>query len=524
MLMHCNDVGRGNGLSQGVRTAVGVVWSSVCMIVSGMAVPAAAVELTGGIPGAGLPVAGSIDGWGAQRCDAVATPDTARSALQSAIKLAQFQLPAPVQDGSTAAAPLPTRLTYQYVIGSESDITYRRDPDLNKRIRDNTFVMVPQLNGSVTYRPTDTLEATLEMILEREIAVQEEKMVVLPNGEIRFAEERRFSLVADQAFVTYKGIKPFEFSVGRKNFEDERHWLYDTSLDVALVKFKQGYFQAEASFGRKDFVNMDLLKPVAKGRIDNTMLRMHYRGIEDLKLAGYAVLRDDRAGQEGRPLQVGVSTQGTPSEKFSYWAELAFLRGSDAQSRKFSAHAFDVGASYQFADSRFRPNLTLSYAFATGDGNPGDNRNNEFRQTGLQSNEVKFAGISKFKAYGEVLDPELSNLKILTVGLGFRPAPDISLDLLVHHYRLDQIADTIRNSPLTAEMNQIETQLSKDVGRALDIVLAFRNLFGVRRLGLDLRMGWFFPGNAFRRNDGDQDMPDIRHADKGFSVLAKFWF
>ncbi len=510
MLICCNDGGGGKGLRRGVRTAAGVVCSGAFAVVSGMTLPAAAVEVADD-----------------DKPDILSArlPDDAGPAVQQTMKMAQFQLPAPVQDGGAAATPLPTRLTYQYAIGSESDMTYRRNPDLNKRVRDNTLILVPQMNGHITYRPTDWLETTLELILEKEIAVQQEQMVTLPSGETRFAEKRRFSLLVDQAFVTLKGLAgPFDFTLGRKNFEDDRHWLYDTSLDVALVKFKQGYFQAEASFGRKDAVSLDLFKPVEKERIDNTMLTMHYRGIEDLKLAGYAVLRDDRAGKEGRPLLIGASAQGTPSEKFNYWAELAFLRGSDAQSRNFSAHAFDVGATYRFPDIRFKPNLTLGYAFASGDGNPDDNRNNEFRQTGLQSNESKFAGIANFKTYGEVLDPELSNLKIFTVGLGFRPEQNFSVDLLYHHYRLDQIAETLRNSPVTAEMNQIEGRLSKNVGSALDIVLAFRNLFGVRRLGLDLRMGWFFPGTAFRRNDGDQDNPDIRRADQGFSILAKFWF
>lgn len=521
MLIRCN------GLKRGVRTAA--VCSSAFAVMSGMTLPAAAVEVTDddrpGILGAGLPLPGDIDGWGLRRGNAAALPNDTRPALQQTIKMAQFQLPVPAAEGSAAAAPLPTRLTYQYAIGSESDITYRRDPDLNKGVRDNTLILVPQMNGNITYRPTDWLETTLELILEKEIAAQEERMITLPSGETRFAEKRRFSLVLDQAYVTIKGLAvPFDFTLGRKNFEDERHWLYDTSLDVALVKFKQGYFQAEASFGRKDSVNLDLLKPVEKGRIDNAMLTMRYRGIEDLKLAAYAVLRDDRAGQEGRPLLIGVSAQRTPSEKFNYWTELAFLRGSDALSRKFSAHAFDVGATYQFTDIRFKPNLTLGYAFATGDGNPDDDRNHEFRQTGLQSNESKFAGISKFKTYGEVLDPELSNLGILTVGLGLRPAPNVSIDLVYHRYRLDQIAATIRNSPLTAEMNQVETRLSKDVGSALDLVLAFRNVFGVRRLGVDLRLGWFFPGDAFLRNDGDENKLDLRRADKGFSVFAKFWF
>jgi len=41
---------------------------------------------------------------------------------------------------------------------------------------------------------------------------------------------------------------------------------------------------------------------------------------------------------------------------------------------------------------------------------------------------------------------------------------------------------------------------------------------------LDLRAGWFFPGKAFRIEEGDPDNPVFRPADKGNSIVAKFWW
>jgi alginate production protein len=51
-----------------------------------------------------------------------------------------------------------------------------------------------------------------------------------------------------------------------------------------------------------------------------------------------------------------------------------------------------------------------------------------------------------------------------------------------------------------------------------------RQVFGLRRFGIDLRLGWFFPGKAFIRNDGDDENPILRKADKGFTFVAKFWW
>ena len=454
-----------------------------------------------------------------------------RAAADATLReLAQFKLPEPAREPQ-----LPKRLTYQYGYGSESDIIRRTNPDLDKRLNDNFLLLTPQLNANVTYRPTDWLDITLEMILEREIPAREEDSVTLPDGQIQFAKKREFSLLVDQAFVTIKDFTaPFEFAIGRRNYEDERHWLYDTSMDIVSTSLKLGKFRAEALVGRKVLMDMDLLQRQKRERINTGILYADYRGIEGIKVAAYTVFRDDqhpnRLRREGDIQLFGLRSQGVPIDPFSYWIELAHMRGRDPLSRDFLAYAFDVGATYRFLNLPLNPNVTAGFAFATGD-NPRDirktNKNNEFRQTGLQSNEAKFAGLSDFKTYGEVLDPELSNLKILTVGLGFRPTQTVSVDFVYHDYRLDEIAEEIRNWPFTAQMNQVDTQLrrpSRDVGSAVDIVLGFRKLFGIRRLGVDLRVGWFFPGKAFLRNEGDEDNPIIRGADKGFTLVAKFWW
>ena len=457
------------------------------------------------------------------------------------IQLAQFQLPQrspeaalpPSSDGVTSrhrlpgALPweLPQRLAYQYSFGSESEIIYLRDADLNTRVRDNSLVLKPQLNGIIIYRPTDWMITTLEMVLDKEFPAHKESSVTLPNGETAFPPNRYTSLLVDQAFVTIRGITaPFEFNVGRRNYEDERHWLYDTSMDTAGVTLRQGTFRLEAFGGREVRTDLAVIGREVKDRIDTFVVYAEERGIEDTKVAGYAIVRRDNDRLEGKPRLMGARVYGVPSEELSYWTELAYLRGWDELSRPFSGRAFDVGLTYRYLDLPLSPNFTLGYAFGSGDGGANNNRNTEFRQTGLQSNETRLAGFSKLRAYGEALDPELSNLKIFTLGLGFRPAPTASVDLVYHRYRLDKTADEVRNSGVTAQMNQDDSQLRKDVGSELDVVLGFRNLFGVQRLGLDLRAGWFFPGKAYRLEEGDPNNPTFRRNDRGLSVVAKIWY
>ena len=424
-----------------------------------------------------------------------------------------FRLP-----GTGQAAP-PQRLTYQYSYSGEAEATYRRDPDLDRRVRDNVSLVKPQVNGIIVYRPTDSLEATLEMVLEREIPIRE-------PAELS-PRKRHVSLLVDQGFVTFRRPgSPFSLSVGRRNCEDDRHWLYDTSMDMVSAGYRQGRFRAEASFGREIWTDLDLAPHVqqAKDRIDTYMLYADYRGFENHRLGAYWITRDDRAKSEGRPTLIGVRLQGTPSESLSYWSELAAVRGKDEASHRLKGHAFDLGGTYRFNSLPFKPNFTLGYAFGSGDDNPNDKTNTEFRQTGLQSNESRFGGVALFNIYGEAIEAELSNLHVATVGLGFRPDHSTSLDFVFHRYRLDKIADESRSWALTALMNQVPGQQSKQVGQAVDIVLGFRNLFGVRRLGLDLRMGWFFPGKAFNRDEGTDVQPSIRRANNAFALVAKFFY
>lgn len=458
-----------------------------------------------------------------------AVPGFARPAkvdTRPAGAMSTFQLPQGAQRIGQPPRPVTQFLKHQYSFGSESDAVYRRDNDLDRRLRDNALIMAPQINGYVLYRPLDELEMMLEVVLEREFAAREENIVTLPDGELQKAERRHSSLQIDQMWVKYKPFGALELTLGRRNFEDERHWLYDTSLDVAHARFRHANFSGELSYGRKDAVNLDPLKPVKETRTDTYMAYGEYRGLEDIKLAAYAIKRDDRTGLEGKPRLMGLRAYGMPTDRLNFWTELAIVRGEDEAKRRFSGHAVDAGATYRFPDLPLSPGITLGYASGSGDGNRFDNKNSEFRQTGLQSNELKLAGVSKFKYYGEALDPELSNLEILTAGLGFRLSTTVHVDLVYHKYRTNEYTDELRNWALTAKMNQDPGRApSHDVGSGFDVVLGFRNLFGVRRLGLDLRAGWFFPGRAFRndvaRNPAN---PAFRDADKGISVLAKFWY
>jgi alginate production protein len=490
----------------------------------GMVAPAIAEEDAADAPGAGS--AEERD-----RSSTTTAPD-ARSSAPPHLQMAQFQVPSRPRGESVlrpserdAILPaLPSDLKFGYAWGSDTELVYRKNQDLDNRLGDSFADLAPTLFAFVDYRPTNWLEMRLEGTAEYIWALQRRSSTTLPNGEVVPATVQGSSLLLDQAYATFKNLAgPFDFTVGRRNFEDPRLWLYDAALDGFIVKHRYETLHTEISATKENLVDLDLMKNVPITHQENYILYTEYRGIEDNKIGGYAIKRIDSQTLEGRPFWYGVRAIGRPTDRFNYWADLGFVNGTDELNRPLGAFAFDVGGTYRFPDLPLQPSVTLGFAYGSGDPNPNDNKNREFRQTGLQSNEGRFGGVTQFKYYGEALDPELSNLRIATVGIGFRPAPNAFVDIVYHHYRANAIADQIRNWGLTAQMNQDDTQLSKDVGSEIDLIVGFRNLFGLRRFGLEVRAGWFFPGKAFQNDyTTDPAVPVFRRADKAVSLLLVF--
>jgi len=437
----------------------------------------------------------------------------------------QFKLPPASGGPGSKPSLLPKRLSYQYGYGSDSEINYLKDIDLNRGVRDNSLIFVPEFSGYLIYRPVDWLETGIVLAAGGEVVLAEEKRVKLPDGEVIYSQKRKPELRADEAYVMVRKVTdPFEVTVGRKAMGDDRRWLYDTTLDVATISLK-GKFQVDFSAGREFLVDLETTK-FKPDRIDTYILYMDYRGIEDMKLAGYSILRYDRNKIEGRPMLTGLRTLGWPTPHFRYWTDLAHLGGEDELSRDFEAYALDVGSVYFVQGLLGNPFVILDFAYATGNDPKNKKKNRGFRQTGLQSNEVRFGGIPEVRMYGEALDPELSNIRIITAGLAFRLGPDLSFDLIFHRYRLNEIVEEVAGAQLTGLLNIEKGKDSRDLGSAFDFGIGGRNLFGLRRLGIDIRAGMFFPGPAYRtlvltpRGKQEQYFP----ADQGISVVTKFWW
>ena len=452
-------------------------------------------------------------------------------------RLAQFQLPqAGSREGSGPARQqaevLAKELDFQYSFGSDTEYVYERNLDLRKSLRDNLQTVSPTVFYLATTRPSPWFDLNFGFTAEQAFRIKEETITVNPDGSLDPSLRRAFTVKVDVANIVIKNIPdhPLEITIGRRTFEDPRLSLYDVTLDGVHVKYRGEDYSTEASVTREEQWDLTWQLDTPKSTIKNYILYHEYRGIEDHKFAAYAIARlDETPRSDGRFQLFGARAYGRPWDEFNYWSEYGVVRGID-EARvplPLRGSAFDVGATYRFPQVPLTPCLTVATAYGSGDSDSRDSVNREYRQTGLQSNETKFCGVAQFKRYGEFLDPELSNLKIITLGIGFRPAANIYIDLVHHQYKLNHNATDVRNGLPTAQMNTRLAGLSPslNVGRELDLIVAFRRLFDTK-LAIDIRTGYFFPGRAYFRNDGGNNPasttnpPRRAEPDRGLRVLA----
>jgi hypothetical protein len=161
--------------------------------------------------------------------------------------------------------------------------------------------------------------------------------------------------------------------------------------------------------------------------------------------------------------------------------------------RSVRGWALDAGLTWilpVFAE----PRITVGYAIGSGDGSPDEGADRSFRQTGLHSNAPGFGGVRRFRQYGLLLDPELSNLSVLTLGVGCSLLQSSSLDLVYHRYRLQEPAASLRSARIDTTLNGRD----RDLGEAFDLVLGLEEW---ERVEVEVAGSVFQAGPAFGIDD-----------------------
>ncbi len=385
------------------------------------------------------------------------------------------------------------------IIGGEigGSTQYRKDYELVRGADDDDFKISPELK----------LEAILDI---------DENTVAFAAGKV-FADQTLYrqgggangeaGIELSEAWLLRTKMfgTPIAMQIGRQQVKERREWWWDEKLDA--VRFHYFGKKVTAYVG----AGVELGYYSTLGRIDPEDRKLHrvfgnatwewadrqeigVFGLHQKDRSGrYAlndVIRSDRVDDADANLRwIGLRGRGRIKAKFPgktyYWFDLARVSGrqldydlnalnADSEvvtgfgRRSIRGWAYDIGASIELPFA-FKPYLTLGYARGSGDKKPGG-RDTRFRQTGLHNNNGKFRGLSRFRYYGEVLRPELSNIAISTVALGIPITEDRWIEAIWHRYRQPVADDRISGSRLDIDPNGI----SRKIGDEFDLVMSHR--------------------------------------------------
>lgn len=394
-------------------------------------------------------------------------------------------------------APPTTRnsLTRWFYYGGavEFKADYERNYNLDDDDDADILVLEPQLKLAFTIKPTRYIWSYTDFNLKHKTTTIDRQ-----NNE-----DSKTSLTVKRAYVMFdKIMEDFSFKVGRQRFKDKREWFYDEELDGAKLYYRNRRVKFEVSASRENYFDDDLLNSSNNDdKINNYFASGQFKVSNENRVTLYALVRDDRSEDGGRPVFLGTQVRGKYAGKSSFWLSGAYVIGEDEitsgedKHDDIRAYGIDLGTTFVF-DTALSPSLTFAYAWGSGDSDQDDDTNKNFRQTDLQDNNARFNGVTSFKYYGELMDPELSNMSIWYGGVGIRPTKKSSIDLVYHDYRQVEASDDIRDSDLDTDPNGMD----KDLGREVDLVIGYQE---IKNLNTELIVAYFWPGDAFSDDADD---------------------
>ncbi|RMF75638.1 MAG: hypothetical protein D6738_03400 [Acidobacteria bacterium] len=284
-------------------------------------------------------------------------------------------------------------------------------------------------------------------------------------------------------------------AVGRQKFNEEREWFFNRKrLDgLRWIGTLHG-LRLEASVTRNLLEQSDRIRD---RDLTNVIVQASWTPNDDLLVEGFFIARDDRTEREESPRLLGARVMGEIGRLAEYWIDAALERGRRGEVsagrvvavRDVRAWGADAGITFG-GRGRWRPTLTLGYAFGSGDDEDDPEVDRTFRQTGLQRNRDRWEGTVSFRYYGEVSDFELSNVAIATVGAGLRPTPSTSIDVIWHRYE----QDVASRAQFESDLEERPTGDDPFLGHEWNVALGYEPS---ERLELRLTAGRFFPGDAY---------------------------
>jgi alginate production protein len=441
----------------------------------------------------------------------VRTRSAGYNGVESLIRRQDARRPSALVDSQIAGRPFVVMGEYAMQVRD------RRNYEL-ERVRDEVLDSETEFQLEAYYAPWQTVHvfAGAKLIYDAEL---------VRGGGTR---EPNLAVERDQAWVFFDRIlgSSFGLQVGRQNFKETREWWWDDDLDAVRLYFDRAGLHAELGLARELTRVSSLQDDIDPRQQDvvRTLGMASWLWAPRQKLEAYFLHADDRSGSAPVGTRLDESLEDSSDARLTwyglraigsrdfgrrgaveYWADWAAVTGNETRVRYGTAgtvstvtrigtrdvrgSAIDLGLTWE-SPLPLSPSLTLGYARGSGDADDSDGVDRSFRQTGLHNNNWRYSGVNRFRVYGEVLRPELSNLAILTASVGMPLLRSSSVELSWHRYRQLSATDSLRDVRLDAD----PSGLSPDIGEEIDLVLGFRE---GRRLDVEVAAGMFLAGEAY---------------------------
>jgi len=276
--------------------------------------------------------------------------------------------------------------------------------------------------------------------------------------------------------------------IGRKNTKDFRSWWYEQRLDEIKIFSENYLFNYEMIFAKRIGNNVFTDDSSPKARIKgskffifHTNYQYRYKNNIDFYYI-YELSKLKEFVKRRRLSFLGIGADGYYKDVF-YWLNAGYSGGKiEKRNGKDTSdgYGFDIGVKIPYSA---RLSFAAGYAFGSG----GD----YFTQPIIATDHSDYLhkGFS-FKYYGNILDPVLENLHILS----FYGIYDINeykaLIGAFHKYRQDVTKAVVYNDRYVYATNG----KNKDVGEEFDVIYQYLNR---RYEKLKIGLGIFLGGGAY---------------------------
>ncbi len=360
------------------------------------------------------------------------------------------------------------------------DVKGERNYDLTTLLRDDLEAARLRTELEWTFPSSARVEGMLEL--------RAQSIWVLHDEAGEEDDQQVEKLRLGETWVAFKDLfgGAGRLELGRNRWDDGRDWWYSGILDSVRLVLDWDRVRLELAVAEQLLDPPSFLEDVR-----HHLLRMDVQLAEQHELALLVFDRkDDDIDRDFSPRWYGLHAEGRLGNRFHYSLDYALARGS-VEGLSLRAQAHDVTTVVDLP-GRWKPTLTLGHAVGSGDDDPRDDVDRTFRQTGLHRNNYKFGGVTSLRYYGEVLRPELANLRVRTVGFAVRPRDWLSFELFWHDYEQDELSAALVDS--SAGEDRRLNLVDADVGQEWDLVIGWERY---EHWELELNAGVFRPGEAF---------------------------